>query len=139
MSALLDDSKKPSIDCRNDTFNISSLDDYVDTVVIKERDSMAVGVFQPYNNEGAVHVTKLRGNFWRTTGHSQFARDYMYLEEALYLVERDMLVIKYEDKTVDYSWFYNAVVQALSLTVYLTYVRLKVHLAHRACFSIGSN
>jgi hypothetical protein len=99
--------------------------DKCDTVAIEERNSMAIGTFLPLQNH-IVHIVRLRGNFWRICGFSKNGKDYLYPEEALYLVERSFLIVKYEEVTVDYSSFYKQIVGHVSLAFYLTYIKLKV-------------
>lgn len=98
-------------------------------------------------HEDTIHVVKLlslRGNYWKTMGHSGIGGvNLLHLEEALYLMEKRQLLIQHnptarlgtspehsdtnEDAVfVTPRQFYELVVKCISLECYLTYVKLKV-------------
>jgi hypothetical protein len=101
--------------------------------------NVSVGVI-PEGDLDRVKLESLRGNYWKTMGHSSGGMNYLYLEEALYLVEKHQLVIKekiLESETqetendgdvshIPSRQLYELVVKSLSLECYLTYLKLKV-------------
>jgi hypothetical protein len=101
--------------------------------------NVSVGVI-PEGDLDRVKLESLRGNYWKTMGHSSGGMNYLYLEEALYLVEKHQLVIKEKilasetqetenDGDVSHipsRQFYELVVKSLSLECYSTYLKLKV-------------
>mmetsp|Transcript_5003 Transcript_5003/g.7406 ORF Transcript_5003/g.7406 Transcript_5003/m.7406 type:complete len:248 (+) Transcript_5003:13-756(+) len=72
-----------------------------------------------------VELTKMRGNFWRTTGFSKQSRNFLFPEEALFLVERYMLLVERDGKYFDFDRMYEEVIKTVPLSCYLTYVKLK--------------
>lgn len=84
---------------------------------------------------GLAQVTKLRGNCWRKHGFSVNNANFFYPEEVLYLYERGSLVVSKTLHGVDYmskQELFEAVLEFLPLSCYLTYSRLKVEI----CFAI---
>lgn len=85
---------------------------------------------------GLAQVTKLRGNCWRKHGFCINITNFFYPEEALLLYERGFVVITKTPNGTDYMTkqeLYEAVLEVISLSCYLTYARLKVS---RYCVTI---
>lgn len=113
------------------------------TVVYPKNVSVAV---LEGSGSSVVRIVSLRGNYWKTMGHSGGGGvNLLYLEEALYLTEKHQLLI--QNKTTcahhthcdnentgngnggDYFSFrqlYEHVVMSISLECYLTFMKLKV-------------
>jgi len=75
-----------------------------------------------------VEITQMRGNFWRTMGFSRDRKCLLYPEEALYLIERGVLLVqtnKISGQRVIFSKFYEEIVQHIQLEVYQAFVKLK--------------
>jgi hypothetical protein len=78
---------------------------------------------------GLAQVTKLRGNCWRKHGFCINITNFFYPEEALLLYERGFLVVTKTPNGSDCMTkqeLYEAVLEVISLSCYLTYARLKV-------------
>ena len=75
---------------------------------------------------GLVEIISMRGNFWTKVGFTINQKNFLYPEEALYLVERAQLFIDNKGGVLPSSLFYEIVVKKIKLAVYLTYVKLKV-------------
>jgi hypothetical protein len=74
-----------------------------------------------------VEVTKMRGNFWNRHGFTRNAKNYLYPEEALMLVERGHISIEGSGgKVMPSSVFYEKVISIISLPVYLAFLKLRV-------------
>lgn len=104
------------------------------------------------NDRSVVKLESLRGNYWKTMGHTNRGINLLYLEEALYLLEKHQLRIQDNTSVVttipvtssnndtngnsdagdsDKAYFtlrqfYEHVVSLISLECYLTFVKLKV-------------
>ena len=79
-------------------------------------------------NEEIVEITQMRGNFWRTMGFSRDRRCLLYPEEALYLIERGVLLVhsdKNSGQRVIFNKFYEEVITHIDLEVYIAFVKLK--------------
>ena len=89
------------------------------------KSSKAVGVWQ--QDKQLVHITTMRGNFWKISGFTSDQHDYLHPEEALYLCEKKQLVVHLSDGAVcAIPQLYNLVMQDVSLPCYQAYIRLKV-------------
>lgn len=80
-----------------------------------------------WNDGSKIEMVKLRGNFWKTFGHSIKGKNYLWVEEALLLYERGLIVV--EDSTqkrIPFAIFYEAVMKAVGSPCYATYVKLRV-------------
>jgi hypothetical protein len=75
---------------------------------------------------GLVEIISMRGNFWTKMGFTVNQKNFLYPEEALYLVERAQLFIDNKGGVLPSSLFYELVAKKIELAVYLTYVKLKV-------------
>lgn len=72
-------------------------------------------------------VIQMKGNFWNRCGFSRNTINYLYPEEALMLMERGQIYVEGMDGSpMHLSQFYEMVVSAVSLPVYLSYLKLKV-------------
>jgi hypothetical protein len=83
---------------------------------------------------GLAQVTKLRGNCWRKHGFSINNTNFFYPEEALLLFDRGYVVVTKTMNGTDYMTkqeLFEAVLQVISLSCYLTYARLKVNTCER--------
>ncbi len=109
---------------QNERFNMESLVDPCDTASFPDKKHIATGNFE--KKTGIVEIVVMKGNFWRIVGFNSDGKSYLYPEEALFLVERSVLLVKIEGQSIEYSQFYELVVQHTTLPCYLTYVRLKV-------------
>ena len=78
------------------------------------------------DDAGLAEITKMRGNFWKQSGFSINRRNFLYPEESLRLAEKSQIVIKYENKIIPVSLFYQIVIRRISLPCYLAYIKLKV-------------
>lgn len=109
--------------------------------------NMSLGVLEG-DGGSEVRLESLRGNYWRTMGHTGVGgTNLLYIEEALYLVEKHQLCIvdksdgvsdneSDRDAGVEGSGenvrfytirqFYERVAKGISLECYLTFVKLKV-------------
>jgi hypothetical protein len=79
-------------------------------------------------NAQAVDLTKMRGNFWKITGFSAGTKNYLNVEEAMYLVERAQMYIHSDDVgdvKVKSSVFYKKVMSLIPQECYLVYAKLK--------------
>jgi len=119
-------------------------DDLMERKLIIEDKKNIAGAIWNYNFD-AVELTKMRGNFWRTTGFrnkhncsfnivndknmilgfSKHSRNFLFPEEALFLVERYMLLVERDGKYFDFDRMYEEVLKTVPLPCYLTYVKLK--------------
>lgn len=91
-----------------------------------------------------VEMIRIKGNFWRVMGYTFQSRNYLYPEEALYLFEKNLLVIIKEQEDEDKEEvegekekerdeiiypkdvIYEMIVNIISLPCYLSYSKLKV-------------
>lgn len=74
-----------------------------------------------------VEVIKIRGNFWRKFGFSLGKKNMLNPEEALFLLERGMLVIENESgKRIPFRDVYDEITLKIGLPCYLSYVKLRV-------------
>ena len=116
----------------------------------------SVAVLEHIESE-VVTVVSLRGNFWKTMGHNKPGGiNLLYIEEALYLLEKHQLLInnknselimsddetcerigandgddsneKVPPTSIPMREFYELVIKSISLECYLTYVKLKASL-----------
>ncbi len=73
-------------------------------------------------------ITKMRGNFWKTIGHSLKSKCMLYPEETLYLLEKKSIELFEQDQTtaVELPAFYDSTIQLIGISCYLAYVKLKV-------------
>jgi len=89
------------------------------------RSNKALGNWLP--EKRLVHVTAMKGNFWRISGFTSEQQDYLYPEEALYLCEKKQLIVHLnQDVVCETPDLYSLVMQDLSLPCYQAYIRLKV-------------
>eukprot|EP01038_Epipyxis_sp_PR26KG_P004054 gene4054-5797_t len=97
----------------------------------------------------SIEVIKMKGNFWKVMGYTNNKKNYLYLEEALYLAEKKQLII-YEPidsntmasinndnesnfidsltekfKCLEFKCFYTYVINSISLPCYLVFIKLK--------------
>jgi len=68
----------------------------------------------------------MRGNFWRICGFVINRKQFLYPEEALYLVEKSQLLIFVDGKIISPNEFYEKVILIIPLYCYLVYARLRV-------------
>jgi tRNA splicing endonuclease len=82
-----------------------------------------------------IELKTFRGNFWRVMGFSQLGRNYLYPEEALYLMEKKHLqVLERNDISFRRDHFYNMITGIISLEAYLVYAKLRVR--NPCCFEL---
>jgi len=90
--------------------------------------STSCALWQP--TLGLAQVVKLRGNFWRKLGFSINGVNFLYPEETLLLYEKQQLALsKQSDSIENYmnkEQVYDCVLNAISLSAYLAYFKLKV-------------
>jgi hypothetical protein len=84
-----------------------------------------------------IEMIVIKGNYWRIMGKTENGKNYLYPEEALYLSEKNLLVIVDEDGGKMYSKeiFYQLIIETISLPCYLCYSKLKVSF----CFTSSSH
>jgi hypothetical protein len=78
---------------------------------------------------GLAQVIKLRGNFWKKFGFTINGINFLYPEEALYLYEKQQLVLSKNNDLTDQmnkQETYEVALAALPLPAYLSYLKLKV-------------
>lgn len=78
---------------------------------------------------GLAQVNKLRGNFWKKFGFTINGINFLYPEEALFLYEKQQLVLsKHNDLSdqMNKQDTYDSALAALPLPAYLSYFKLKV-------------
>jgi hypothetical protein len=79
-----------------------------------------------------VHLTRMKGSFWRTCGYCCDTLNYLHPEEALLLLERAYLLVMDKDQEdgqrIPLKTFYSMVVDCVDIHSYLTYVKLKARL-----------
>jgi hypothetical protein len=83
-----------------------------------------------------VHVTAMKGNFWRICGFTSDQQDYLYPEEALYLCEKKQLIVHLSQGGVvcETPHLFSMVMKDMSLPCYQAYIRLKVSALQRIVF-----
>ena len=86
----------------------------------------ALGTWLP--DKKLVHVTAMKGNFWRICGFTSDQQDYLYPEEALYLCEKKQLIVHLSQGGVvcETPHLFSMVMKDISLPCYQAYIRLKV-------------
>lgn len=94
----------------------------------------ALGTWLP--DKKLVHVTAMKGNFWRISGFTIDQQDYLYPEEALYLSEKKQLIVHLSQGTgagvvCETPHLFSMVMQDMSLPCYQAYIRLKVSAIQR--------
>jgi hypothetical protein len=94
------------------------------------------------SEKSCVEMIVMKGNFWRVMGFTSQSKNYLYPEEALYLYEKNMLIIvkekeekgiegegeESEESEIIYQKdvIYEMVIKIISLQCYLCYSKLKV-------------
>jgi len=74
---------------------------------------------------GLAEVTRMRGNFWRTVGFTINQRSFLYPEEALFLVERNTIIMMEDSKPLSNKVFSETIMKKIPLCCYLVYSKLK--------------
>lgn len=81
------------------------------------------------NNKKCIEIISIKGNFWRIMGYTEHGINYLYPEEALYLLEKNLLgIFDEENKLYKKDVIYELIIQEITLECYLTYSKLKVFL-----------
>ena len=87
------------------------------------------------NNGNWLELSQMRGNFWRVMGCRVDGKDFLYMEEVLYLMERRQLLVKFGDEFLELQPFYESVIDLhLPMSCYMTYLKLKVIQSWLRCF-----
>ena len=109
----------------NDIFNGDLRNDIQEKkAMILSKKNIATAIWYPSLN--FAEITVMRGNFWKCCGFSMNAKCYLFPEEALYLVEKNLIAIYDENKVyIEFNKFYEAILKIISIPCYLTYCKLK--------------
>jgi hypothetical protein len=91
------------------------------------------------SEKSCVEIVVMKGNFWRVMGFTSQSKNYLYPEEALYLYEKNMLIIVKEREEIEgegegqedeviyqKDMIYEMIIKVISLQCYLCYSKLKV-------------
>jgi hypothetical protein len=86
-----------------------------------------VAVTRWHSDVGSVEIIKMRGNFWKSFGYCIGAKNFLYPEEALLLLERGLIVVEDESNIrIALGMIYEEITSRTGLPCYLTYVKLRV-------------
>lgn len=91
---------------------------------VYDKKNIATAVW--YNSLSLAEITAMRGNFWKCTGFSMNSKNFLYPEEVLYLVEKNLISIYDENNNfIDFDKFYEMIMNIITLPCYLSYSKLK--------------
>ena len=90
-----------------------------------KRKSKAIVEFN--ESDDIFELVQMRGNFWRVMGCSINSKNYLFVEEVLYLLEKSQLLVQRSMELLGLEFVYSQIVdKLLPISCYVTYLKLKV-------------
>lgn len=124
MAQKIDEKKEAATVSVDKILNEIEMDEGFTFMVTK---STSFGLWQ--TTLGLAQVIKMRGNFWKKLGFTINGINFLYPEEALFLYEKQQLVLSLHNDLkfeMNKKETYESVLAAIQLPAYLTYFKLKV-------------
>ena len=91
-----------------------------------------------WKNLQVAEVQVMKGNFWKTMGYTESGNNFLYGEEALFLMEKDQLaVLTSGGDLFTRDTFYETVISGIALECYLTFAKLKVGYSALTSYSMS--